>query len=60
MMMHGLANVKWIGHILHWNSLLKSVIEGKIEERIEGTGRRGRRLHGIKETRGKCNLKRKH
>jgi hypothetical protein len=29
----------WIGHILHWNCLLKHVIEGK----IKGTGRRERR-----------------
>jgi hypothetical protein len=34
----------WIGHILRRNCLLKHVIEGKIEGRIEGTGRRGRRL----------------
>jgi hypothetical protein len=34
----------WIGHILRRNCLLKHVIEGKIEERIEMTGRRERRL----------------
>jgi hypothetical protein len=34
---------KWIGHILRRNCLLKHVIEGKIEGRIEVTGRRGRR-----------------
>jgi hypothetical protein len=33
----------WIGHILHRNFLLKHVIEGKLEGRIEMTGRRGRR-----------------
>jgi hypothetical protein len=33
----------WIGHILCRNCLLKHVIEGKIEGRIEMTGRRGRR-----------------
>jgi hypothetical protein len=33
----------WIGHILRRNCLLKHVIEGKIEGRIEITGRRGRR-----------------
>jgi hypothetical protein len=33
----------WIGHILHRNYLLKCVIEGKIEGRIEVIGRRGRR-----------------
>jgi hypothetical protein len=33
----------WIGHILLRNCLLKQVIEGKLEGRIEMTGRRGRR-----------------
>jgi hypothetical protein len=33
----------WIGHILRRNCLLKQVIEGKLEGRIEMTGRRGRR-----------------
>jgi hypothetical protein len=33
----------WIGHILRRNGLLKHVIEGKLEGRIEMTGRRGRR-----------------
>jgi hypothetical protein len=33
----------WIGHILRRNCLLKQVIEGEIEGRIEMTGRRGRR-----------------
>ena len=33
----------WIGHILRRNCLLKHVIEGKIEGRVEVTGRRGRR-----------------
>jgi hypothetical protein len=32
----------WIGHILRRNCLLKHVIEGKIKERIEVTGKRGR------------------
>jgi hypothetical protein len=31
----------WIGHILRRNCLLKQVIEGKLEGRIEMTGRRG-------------------
>jgi hypothetical protein len=35
--------VNWIGHILRRNCLLKHVIEGKLEGRIEVTGRRGRR-----------------
>jgi hypothetical protein len=30
----------WIGHILRRNCLLKQVIEGKLEGRIEMTGRR--------------------
>jgi hypothetical protein len=34
---------KWIDHILRRNCLLKQVIEGKLEGRIEMTGRRGRR-----------------
>jgi hypothetical protein len=33
----------WIGHILLRNSLLKHVIEGKLEGKLEMTGRRGRR-----------------
>jgi hypothetical protein len=37
----GKAN--WIGHILRRNCLLKHVIEGKLEGRMEMTGRRGRR-----------------
>jgi hypothetical protein len=43
----------WIGHILRRNCLLKHVIEGKLEGRIEMTGRRGRGrkqlLDGLKE-----------
>jgi hypothetical protein len=44
----------WIGHILRRNCLLKHVVEGKIEGRIEVTGNRGRRrkqlLDDLKET----------
>jgi hypothetical protein len=51
----------WIGHILRRNCLLKHVIEGKIEGRIEVTGRRGRRrkklLDDVKEKRGYSKLK---
>jgi hypothetical protein len=51
----------WIGHILRRNCLLKHVIEGKIEGRIEVTGRRGIRrkqlLDDPKETRGYWKLK---
>jgi hypothetical protein len=32
----------WIGHILRRNCLLKHMTEGKLEGRIEMTGRRGR------------------
>jgi hypothetical protein len=43
----------WIGHILRRNCLLKHVIEGQLEGRIETTGRRGRRrkqlLYDLKE-----------
>jgi hypothetical protein len=45
----------WIGHILRRNCLLKHVIEGQLEGRIEMTGRRGRRrkqlLDDLKEKR---------
>jgi hypothetical protein len=45
----------WIGHILRRNCLLKRVIEGKIEGRMEVMGRRGRRctqlLNDLRETR---------
>jgi hypothetical protein len=35
--------VTWIGHILRRNCLLKDVTEGNVEDKIEVTGRRGRR-----------------
>jgi hypothetical protein len=51
----------WIGHILRRNCLRKQVIEGKLEGRIEMTGRRGRRrkqlLDDLKEKRIYCKLK---
>jgi hypothetical protein len=51
----------WIGHILRTNCLLKHVLKGKIEERIEVTGRRGRRrkelLENLKEKTGYWKLK---
>jgi len=51
----------WIGHILRRNCLLQRVIEGKIKEGIEVTGRRGRRrrklLNDLKEKRGYSHLK---
>jgi hypothetical protein len=49
----------WICRILRGNCLLKHVIEGKTEGRIEATGRRGRRrqlLDVLKETKGHCKL----
>jgi len=46
----------WIGHIWRRNWLLKDVIGGKVEGRIEVTGRRGKRrkqlLDDVKEKRG--------
>jgi len=55
----GKAN--WIGDMLRANWLLKYVIEGKLEERIEVTGEPGRRrkqlLDGLKEKRVCCKLK---
>jgi hypothetical protein len=51
----------WIGHILRRNCLLKHVIEGKLERRIEVTVRRGRRrkqlLADLKEKRRYWKLK---
>jgi hypothetical protein len=37
----------WIGHILRKNCLLRQVIEGKMKECIEVTGRRGRRCRKL-------------
>jgi len=51
----------WIGHILCRNCILQRVIEGKIQGRIEVTGRQGRRcrklLDNLKERRGYSHLK---
>jgi hypothetical protein len=47
----------WIGHILHRNGLLRQVIEGKIKERIEVTGRHRKLLDDLKERRGYSHLK---
>ena len=48
-----------IGHILHKNCLLKYVIEGKIQGKLEMTGRRGRRrnpsLDDLREREGIVN-----
>jgi hypothetical protein len=54
----------WIGHILCRNCLLKYVIKGRIEGRIEVMGRRGRRrnqlLDNLNENPGYWILKKKH
>ena len=51
----------WIGHILHGNWLLKHVIGGKVEGRIEVKARRGRKreqpLDDLKDTRRYRQLK---
>jgi hypothetical protein len=51
----------WIGHILRRNCILQRVIEGKIQGKIEMTGRQGRRrrklLDDPKERRGYSHLK---
>jgi hypothetical protein len=50
----------WIGHILHWDCLLKHIIEGKIGERIAVKGRRQiwkQQLDDIKGKRRNCTLK---
>jgi hypothetical protein len=55
--------VNWVGHILRRNCLLKHVIEGKLEGRIEMTERRERRrkqlLDDLKESSGYLQLKEK-
>ena len=56
-----IRKTNWICHILRRNCLLKHVIDGKIEGKIEVTGRRGRRskklLDDNKGRRGYCKLK---
>jgi hypothetical protein len=51
----------WIGHILRRNCILQRVTAGKIQGRIEVTGRQGRRLRklldDLKERRGYSHLK---
>jgi hypothetical protein len=55
--------IKWIGHMLRRNCLLKNVIEGNLEDRSEMTGSRGRRfkqqLDDVKEKRKYWKLKEK-
>jgi hypothetical protein len=38
-----IRKANWIGHILRRNFLIEHVTEGKVEGRIDVTGRRGRR-----------------
>jgi hypothetical protein len=66
LMHHGVNEIhkrkaNWIGHILRRSCLLQRVIEGKIQGRIEVTGRQGRRrrklLDDLKEKRGYSYLK---
>jgi hypothetical protein len=56
-----IRKANWIGHILRRNCLVKHVIEGKLEGRLEMTGRRGRRrkqlLDDLKEKRRYWKLK---
>jgi hypothetical protein len=51
----------WIGHILRRNCILQRVTEGKIQRKIEVTGRQGSRrrklLDDLKERRGYSHLK---
>jgi hypothetical protein len=53
----------WIGYILRRYCLLQGVTEGKIQGRIEVTGKQGRRrrklLDDLKERRGYSHLKEK-
>jgi hypothetical protein len=53
----------WIGHIMRRNCILQRVIKGKIQGKIEVTGRLGRRrrklLDDIKKRRGYSHLKEK-
>jgi hypothetical protein len=58
-----IRKTNWIGHVLRRNCLLKHVIEGKLEGRIEMMGRRVRRskqlLDDLKERRRYWKRKRK-
>jgi hypothetical protein len=47
----------WIGHILRRNCILKHMIEGMLEGRIEMTGRRRQLLDDFKEKRRYWKLK---
>jgi hypothetical protein len=55
------GRLKWIGHILRRNCLLKQVIEGKIKGEMEMArgqgGRRKKLLDDLKDRRGYSHLK---
>ena len=55
------SKANWIGHILCRNCLPKHIIEGKIQGRIEVTGRRGKRrkqlLDGLQKMRAYWKLR---
>ena len=59
-----IGKFKWIGRILRKKCPLFNVIEGKVEGRIEVTGRRERRhkqlLDELQKNTGYLKLKRKH
>jgi hypothetical protein len=60
---HAIKRIKarWMGHSSRTNCHIKRVLEGKVEGKIEVTGRRGRGrnqlLDDLKETRGFLKLK---
>ena len=56
-----IKKANWIGRIVRRNCLLKHVTEGKLEGRIDVSGRRGRRgkqlLDDLTERGGYCKMK---
>jgi hypothetical protein len=56
-----IRKANWIGHIFHRNCLLKHVIEGKIDGRVEVAGRRRRKrkllIDKLKKKTGYCKLR---
>jgi hypothetical protein len=48
---------KWIGHKMRRNCLLKHIIEGRIQGRIDVTSRRKQLLNDLKETKRFWKLK---
>jgi hypothetical protein len=53
------CDLEWIGHIWRGNILLKHVVGGRIEV-TEIQRRRKQLLNDLTETKGYCELKRKH